>query len=76
MDQDNIYVTTDEATGVIPFKSETIRNSRSTGTLGGRKAPPFIKAGRKVLYLKSDLIEWMEGFPKFKNTSEEAIQEN
>lgn len=38
-----------------------LRQSRCDGNLKGRtQAPPWIKAGRKVLYLISDLDNWLD----------------
>jgi len=47
----------------------TIRNSRHTGLLFGKKAPPYIKVGRKVLYLRSDIDDFLAQFLPQSNTS-------
>ena len=62
------------AAGVLHVSPNTLRNSRSKGTLCGRRAPPYIKMGGKVLYAQSDLLEWLDGFTKFNNTSEESLE--
>lgn len=48
----------------------TLRNSRHTGLLCGLPAPQFKKMGRKVVYLKKDLDEWLDSLPSYQNTSE------
>jgi len=41
----------------VPF----LRQSRCNGNLPGRTtAPPFLKIGRAVRYLKADLDSWLE----------------
>lgn len=68
------YFANTEAAEFLNLSSHTLRNSRSKGTLCGRQAPPYIKMGGKVLYAQSDLLEWLDGFTKFNNTSEESLE--
>jgi hypothetical protein len=67
--------TNQEAAELLTVAANTLRNSRSTGKLCGREAPPFIKMGRKIIYLKADLLQWLESFPKYSNTSEAKLSE-
>jgi hypothetical protein len=67
--------TNQEAAELLTVAANTLRNSRSTGKLCGREAPPFIKMGRKIIYLKVDLLQWLESFPKYSNTSEAQLSE-
>lgn len=67
--------TNQEAAELLTVAANTLRNSRSTGKLCGREAPPFIKMGRKIIYLKADLLQWLESFPKYSNTSEAQLSE-
>ncbi|WP_319380068.1 helix-turn-helix domain-containing protein [Thiomicrorhabdus sp.] len=53
----------------------SIRNSRTTGLLGGRKAPKFRKIGRKVIYLEADLEAWRENLPVFENTTQMKFEQ-
>ena len=68
------YLANTEAAELLNLSAHTLRNSRSKGTLCGRQAPPYIKMGGKVLYAQSDLLEWLDGFTKFNNTSEESLE--
>ena len=74
MDQNKMMLNNEEAAGILPVAANTLRNSRSTGILCGRKAPPFMKIGNRVYYLRADLEEWLGGFTKYNNTSEFALE--
>ena len=74
MDPNKILLSSEEAAGILPVAANTLRNSRSTGILCGRKSPPFMKIGNRVYYLRSDLEEWLGGFIKYNNTSEFALE--
>jgi|GEM_PF-6211952 len=50
--------------------TDGLKTSRSTGTLWGVKAPPFLKCGRKVLYRITDLDEWLAQFQKVTNNAQ------
>jgi predicted DNA-binding transcriptional regulator AlpA len=48
----------------------TVRNSRTSGLLCGVPAPKFRKIGRKVVYFKKDIDDWLAALPAYQNTSE------
>lgn len=75
MNTEKLNFTNQEAAALLTISANTLRNSRSTGSLCGREAPPFVKMGRKILYLKIDLMQWLNGFPKYNNTSEMNLGE-
>lgn len=55
----------------ISTKSDALKIARATGTLWGHLAPKFRKVGaRKVLYLKSDLDDFIAQFPAYQNNAE------
>lgn len=74
MEERKLFEDNQEAAMLLHVSAHTLRNSRSTGTLCGRKAPPYIKMGGKVLYERADLLAWLDGFTKYNNTSEEALE--
>jgi hypothetical protein len=50
-----------EAAIYIGMSRSFLRQSRMTGPRKNRaSAPPFIKAGRAILYLKADLDAWLQ----------------
>jgi hypothetical protein len=51
---------------LIGLRTATLAKMRCMG--GG---PPFVKAGRRVLYRRSDLIEWLNA-RRVRNTTEAA----
>lgn len=54
-----------EASEYICMSRSFLRQSRMEGNREGRTpAPPFIKIGRSVRYLKEDLDNWLDGFFK------------
>lgn len=54
-----------EASIYIGMSRSFLRQSRMEGNLSGRTpAPPFIKIGRSIRYLKDDLDYWLESFKK------------
>lgn len=61
---------TDEASGYLKVAMNSLKLSRHSGMLCGRKAPPFRKMGRKVVYFIEDLDNWLEELPVYTNTSE------
>jgi hypothetical protein len=65
MDQD-IVVGPSAASPLVGLSVSTLAKLRVTG--GG---PVFVKAGRKVLYRKQDLIEWLDA-RRVRNTTEAA----
>ena len=54
---------------ILGFASSTIRISRVTGTLAGVPAPTYRKIGRKVVYDRVVLEEWLNQFNNQPNTS-------
>lgn len=54
-----------EASTYIGMSRSFLRQSRMDGNRMGRTpAPPFIKIGRSVRYLREDLDSWLESFSK------------
>ena len=68
----NKKITSHEFAALARCAEGTLRNSRHTGLLFGKKAPPYIKIGRKVLYRFSDVNEFLDQFETRNNTSEMA----
>lgn len=62
------YLTTIEAAAVLRLSPKTLERMRVDGS-----GPVFLKAGpglrARVLYRRSDLVEWLEGFT-YGSTSE------
>ncbi len=48
----------------------TLKQSRCTGLLFGVTAPEFKKAGRKIIYLRQTLDEWLRNLPSYSNTAQ------
>jgi len=57
--------------GVSP---SSLEKSRETGLLLGVKSLRYRRAGKRVIYLKSDCDRWLEELPSFMNTAEEFAQ--
>jgi hypothetical protein len=53
------FLTTQEAAAFIKYGVSTLENWRAEG-----KGPKYFKPQDKVLYAKSDLIEWVKGEEK------------
>lgn len=54
-----------ETSQYIGMSRSFLRQSRMEGNRMGRTpAPPFIKIGRSIRYLKDDLDMWLESFRK------------
>ncbi len=52
-----------EASSYICMSRSFLRQARMDGNRGNRTpAPPFIKIGRAVRYLREDLDAWLESF--------------
>lgn len=71
MNLENVIYTCEGAADLLTLSANTLKNSRSTGKLCGRQAPPYIKLGKKVAYKRCDLLAWLNSFPTHKNTAEE-----
>lgn len=53
-------LTTSDVAMYLNVSESWLRQSRMTGNLqSGRHAPPFIRIGRCVRYLRSDLNDWL-----------------
>lgn len=59
-----------QAAKYMNFAEITVRNSRVSGLLCGVPAPKFRKIGRKVVYFKKDIDDWLAALPSYQNTSE------
>jgi hypothetical protein len=70
MENPNKTLPTKSAAFYLGIAEITLRNSRMTGLLGKCSAPKFRKIGRKVIYFKSDLDDWLLSLPVYSNTSE------
>lgn len=52
-----------EAANYLGISESTLRQSRMDGTRENRlPPPPFIKAGKKILYLRDALDRWLESY--------------
>jgi len=67
---ENITLDTKQAAQYLCVSEISMRNSRVSGLLGNIKAPSFRKIGRKVIYLRSDLDQWLNGLPAYDNTTQ------
>lgn len=54
----------------LGFSPVSLKMSRNTGVLGGRPAPNFKRAGRKVIYLRVVLDSWLEELPTYRNSAQ------
>lgn len=62
-------VDTHQCSTLLGFAASTIRISRVTGTLAGFAAPTYRKIGRKVVYDRVVLDEWLTQFSNQQNTA-------
>ena len=67
-DATDLPLDTHEASLLLGYKSSTLRISRVTGILGGVPAPAYRKLGRKVVYDRVTLNEWLSQFQHQLNT--------
>jgi predicted DNA-binding transcriptional regulator AlpA len=64
-----------EASEYIGMSRSYLRQSRMDGQIGKRKpAPPFIKIGRTIRYLKEDLDAWLNSFCRASNLTELEVR--
>ena len=73
MNQENLeeLLTTTQAARLLGAAPSSLKQSRTTGTLLGQAAPPFLKLGRRsTRYKLSALIEFRDQFPEYNNSSE------
>lgn len=60
-----------ETAEYIGMSRSFLRQSRMEGNRDNRTpAPPFIKIGRSVRYLKDDLDTWLHALPKLSHLSQ------
>jgi hypothetical protein len=64
------WVTSAAAAVELGCANNTLRKSRSTGTLFGRPAPQFIKRGYHVFYKKPTLQKFNDQFHEQANTAQ------
>ena len=65
------YITTKQFAQLLKTNPQVIKQSRSSGVLFESTPPPFSRFGpRKLLYKLSDVINWMDSFPKSNVTTE------
>lgn len=64
------WVTNNAAAHVLGCANNTLRKSRSTGTLFGRPAPPYVKRGYYVFYKMPTLLEFNDQFQEQANTAQ------
>lgn len=61
-------LTEQEACNYISMSRSFLAQSRMDGQRAGRTlAPPFIKIGRSVRYLREDLDRWLDSFCKLEH---------
>lgn len=61
-----------EAAALLKTTSTNMKQSRHSGTLFGRPAPKFIKMGKKCVYRRSRLLQFIAQFDEFQCTAEYA----
>ena len=59
--EDKPYLTTKEAADILGYSEQTLIQSRNTKVLGGGEAPPYIKNGRMIRYVRAELDTWITG---------------
>ena len=59
-----------EASQYLNCASNSLKQSRSTGTLFGVQAPAYIKLGFNIRYKLSTLDDWLNQFKEQLNTSQ------
>ncbi|GGG04027.1 MULTISPECIES: helix-turn-helix domain-containing protein [Cysteiniphilum] len=64
------FLTTPETAEFLKTTNAVLRNSRSTGKLWSHEAPKYVQIGRKILYKKSTLDEWLSQFGELASTSQ------
>ena len=58
------------AANYIGVSVSWLRQKRCYGAIGKTIKPPkFVKIGRSVRYLKSDLDAWLQSLPKYEHTT-------
>ena len=67
---DDFLLSDNEAAKILGAAPASLKQSRYTGDLFGKPAPPFVKMGRSTRYRLSALLEFRDQFPEYRNTSE------
>jgi predicted DNA-binding transcriptional regulator AlpA len=63
-----------ETAEYIGMSRSFLRQSRMEGNRDNRTpAPPFIKIGRAVRYLKEDLDQWLDSFYRMEHLGQSAL---
>lgn len=70
--QNTILLDSKEAASHLGFSLSTLNNSRCTGLLAGRKAPPHKKIGKSIRYERKALETWLSQFEDQTSTSDHA----
>mgnify|MGYP000650890068 CR=1 FL=1 len=63
-----------DASKYLGVSPSSLEKSRETGLLLGVKSLRYRRAGKRVIYLKTDCDIWLEELPSFTNTAEEYNQ--
>jgi predicted DNA-binding transcriptional regulator AlpA len=64
--------TEQQASSYIGMSRSYLRQARMDGQREKRKsAPPFIKIGRSVRYIKDDLDSWLNHFQRFEHLGQQ-----
>jgi hypothetical protein len=74
MKKQDIIIPTQDAARLIGAAPSSLKQSRYTGMLFGQPAPTFIKMGRSTRYKLSVLLEFVDQFPEYINTSQMVSQ--
>lgn len=65
-----------ETAEYIGMSRSFLRQSRMEGNRDNRTpAPPFVKIGRSVRYLKDDLDRWLSDLPKLNHLSQCGVMQ-
>lgn len=60
-----------ETAAYLGMSRSYLRQSRMDGNRENRTpAPPFIRIGRSIRYLKEDLDLWLDGLPKYQQLNQ------
>jgi len=70
MTQSQTLYDTKQAANYLGFSDRTLSNSRSSGLLGGVKAPKYRKLGKSIRYERASLDAWLAQFQEQTSTSE------
>ncbi|WP_422447023.1 MULTISPECIES: helix-turn-helix transcriptional regulator [unclassified Endozoicomonas] len=67
--------TPEQASNYTGFSKSLIDHYRTDGQVNDISGPAFIKIGRKVIYLKESLDEWMDSFTQVRSLAELTLNE-